>query len=220
LNPRTTFEATMAENNKHQQLVNSLSEATVSGVKPSIDAVKASIEALKADIEAMKAQHAAEFANLCALISAVCARFEVVEYQLSSTPGGTKRTPRGERKTRGASAAAAKTDNSDGSTVKNSMLFARDQWAKNPAFRTKYWSKAVQAKIDSDSNTCKHAEGSEARLFAEGRLFWSKCATPQQKKDIRDEFNRWKEERERSALAEPLGSDDGADDEEEEEEDA
>jgi hypothetical protein len=191
----------MAEN-KHQQLVNSICDAVVAALKPLF--------------EAQTTQNGAEFANVNTLIAALVARVEVME-KGAATTGGAKRAPRGERKTGGATAAAAKTNSDDPlDKVKNAMLFARRMWADDEAFRAKYMSEAVQAEIDGDDKTTKHADGSEARWLAEGSLFWRKCATAQQKKDIRDEFNRWKEERERSALAEPLGADDGADDDGEE----
>ena len=184
----------MAEN-KHQQLVNSICDAVVAALRPLH--------------EERTTQIGAEFANVNTLIAALVARVEVME-KGAATTGGAKRPPRGDRKTGGATAAAAKTDSDDPlDKVKNSRLYARRMFAVNEDFRAKYMSEAVQAVIDGDDKTTKHADGSEERLLAEGVLFWSKCATAQQKKEIRDEYNRWKEERARSALAEPLGADEG-----------
>jgi len=179
---------------KHQELVNSISEASLAALKPLF--------------EAQTAQNGAEFANVNTLLAAIVARLEVLEKGAASG-SAAKRAPRGERKTGGTAAAAATASDDPLDKVKNAMLFARRMWSDDEAFRTKYHTDAVQVAIDDDDKTTKHADGSEARWLAEGSLFWRKCATAQQKKDIRDEYNRWKEDRERAALAEPLGADDG-----------
>lgn len=178
---------------KHQQLVNSIRDAVVAELKPLL--------------EAQTAQNGAEFANVNTLIAALVARFEVIE-KGAATTGAPKRPPRGGRKTGGATAAKTDSDYSLDKVI-NGMLYTRLMWA-DEAWKARYMTEAVQAKIDGDNKTTKHAEGSEARCRAEGGLFWLKCASEQQKKEIRDEWNRWKEERKRSALAEPLGADDGA----------
>ena len=178
---------------KHQQLVNSIRDAVVADLKPLL--------------EAQTAQNGAEFANVNTLIAALVARFEVLE-KGAATPGGPKRPPRGGRKTDGATAAKTGGDYSLDKVI-NGMLYTRLMWA-DEAWKARYMTEAVQAKIDGDNKTTKHAEGSEARYRAEGGLFWLQCASAQQKNEIRDEWNRWKEERKRSALAEPLGADDGA----------
>ena len=81
-------------------------------------------------------------------------------------------------------------------------------WADDEAFRAKYLSESVQTLIDCDDTTTKFTECTEKRWLAEGSLYWRKCATTQQKQEIRDEYTRWKDGRARDQLAEPLGADD------------
>lgn len=177
---------------KHQELVTSISTATLAILKPLF--------------EGATAQTGTEFAHVNTLLAAILARLEVLEKGAAASPA--KRAPRGERRVGGGGAAAAASDDPY-EKVKNAMLFSRRKWTEDE-WRRRFLTAAVQAEIDADDKTTKHAEGTVERWLAEGGLFWRKCATVQQKKDIRDEFNRWKEDRDRAALATPLAADAGA----------
>lgn len=190
----------MADASKHQQLVSSLSEGVCAKLRPLI--------------ESMKTESAAEFANMHTLLAAVAARLEVLEAG-GGAGGAAKRAPRGERKTGAAkaggakAAGAAKDTGDDLDKVKNSMLFCRRMWELDADFRAEYTTADVEAAIQADEKCTKHAEGSKERLLAEGSLVWRTCLTDAQKKEIKDKFVRWQEERAKGDLAPPLAADEG-----------
>ena len=184
-------------NAKQQALVKTLSDSMFARMEPLFNAITA--------------QQGTEFANIHTLLAAMVARIEAMES--GAATGGAKRAPRGERKTGGSTASA--TDNKDPlDKVKNAMLWTRHMWS-DPSFREKHMTDEVRALMDEDAKINIHEEGSAKRYATEGHFYWTKCATAQQKNDLRAEYNRWKDERTRSALAEPLKADNGADDGEE-----
>jgi len=184
---------TMSDN-KHQILVKSISTAVGTEIQPKLDA--------------LALQMGSEFSTIQVTLAALTARLEVLETMASSSGGGAKRAPRGGARTGGAKPAGNASDDPL-DRVKNAMLFTRRMWSDDEKFRTKYRDEATVAAIEADEKVMKHAEGTEARYLAEGSLFWKKCATDQVKKDIRDEYGRWKEDRAKAAVAPPLPVDNG-----------
>ena len=165
-------------------------------VKNTAWAVKATLvpafEALELAIETLTREIGSEFANISTLLTTLEARVEAIEKSL---------VPDRRRKTGGS-------DTDDPlDKITNSMLYTRRLWADNEEFRAKYLSEGVRAKLDEDCRVSKHPTDTEARWLAEGHIFWHRCATPQQKTEIRDAFNRWKEERSCAQLPEPLVDD-------------
>ena len=167
----------------NQLLVNNTANA-VKALVPAFDALELAIETLVRD-------SGSEFADLTTMLTRVEERLEAIERSL--TPVGRKQ----------------KTGGSDDplDKVSNSMLYARHRWADQEEFRAKYLSEDVRAKIEVDHRVSKHPTDTKARWLAEGYVFWHRCATPQQKTEIRDAFNRWREERSCAQLPEPLVND-------------
>lgn len=184
----------MSTDTKHKLLVDSIAMGVNATLQP--------------QLEKMVGQIAAENANIVALLASIAARLEILE--VGGGAAGAKRAPRGERKTGGAApkAAAAAAGDDPYAKVANAMLYFRRFYAEDEAFREKYSSDATAAKIEADDRVTKHAEGSERRLLAEASLIWRECLTDGQKKVVKDEFTRWKEDREKAALAPPLDADD------------
>jgi hypothetical protein len=179
----------MAEpTSKQQQLVNSLAEGVVIAMRPLL--------------EEQAVQTAVEFANLTTMVASLVARLEVLERMGGP---GAKRATRGERKTGGGAAKATTGDKYD--KVINAMLYCRRMFADSAEFRAKYTCAATTAGIEGDDKITKHPEGSEARHLAEGHLVWRKFLTSQQKKDIKDEFKRWQDDRKRTGIPAPLVAD-------------
>jgi len=193
------------KSNVHQQLVNSICDATVAALKPQHEQLSGSI--------------AYEFANVNTLLGSVIARLEVFECGGAAGGGGggggAKRAPRGERKT---GAAAAKkppivaADADVYSAVKNAWLFCRRMWVDDEGFRARYSSASTAAAIEADEKSMKCPEGSLDRLLAEGSVVWRKGLTDAQQESVRAEFRRWKEERKKQALEDPLAADSNAED--------
>ena len=160
-------------------------------------------------------ENAAEFANINTLLGACLARLEAVENSKHFN-GGTRRTPRGERKTGGVALkkpTPVKDDGFDMTKVKNAMLFFRMMWTTNSDFRKRYLSKEITAKLETETTVAtKGVEGSTSRYSAEGLAVWKMYLTDPQKKDIRDEFSRWKDEVLKQELPDPLTADGGEDD--------
>ena len=158
-------------------------------------AVKATLapafEALEFAIETLARDNGFEFANLLALFTTLEARIKAVETSL---------VPNRKHKTGGSDT------NDPLDKITNSALYTRRMWA-NEEFRADYLSEDIQAKLGEDHRVYKHPTDTKARWLAEGHVFWHRCATPQQKTEIRDSFQRWKEERSCAQLPEPLVDD-------------
>jgi len=173
---------------QHQVLIDSISAAVVAALTPLIEDIKTQI--------------GAEFVNSQVLVSSVLAKLEVT----AAAEGPQKRTTRGTRATGGAAPPGGAPDD-PAAKVKNAMLFTRWEWANNPDFRARHTSEAAQAEFDKDPSATKHPAESEERLKAEGGIFWRKVASEPQKKEIRDAFGAWKEERMRAVIPDPLTPD-------------
>lgn len=180
--------------------------------KQLVDGIAAAVRAtLDGEFQALRNEFSAEFANIASTLATIMARLEVLD--IAGGVGAPKRAPRGEKKPGGAAAPRAAAAEAAGEEdpwdkVKNAMLYCRRKWATDPDFRSRYLTANTQQVFDADDAINKKQAGSEDRLLLEGSVAWKKCLSEPQKKEVRDDFTRWKEARERGELADSLTADD------------
>ena len=145
-------------------------------------------DALEVAIETFARDSGSEFADIITTLASIEARIETIEQSLALL------------------SMKKKTGGSDDplDRVTNSLLYTKYRWAAQEKFRANYLSEDVQAKLDNDSRVTKHHVNTKDRWHAEGHVFWHRCATLEQKNEIRNEYNHWRKERSSAQLPEPL----------------
>lgn len=141
-------------------------------------------------------------AQLMTDVNSILARLEILEAIMQ----GKKRTVNAERKT-GAGAKKPAAGKAAGSAVPtNAMLYFRYAFANIPETRERWLTEESQSVIDTDDY--KNKAGEEL-LKAQAGTLWKKFLTDADKKEIKDEFTAWKNER-GNGDAEPQLDEDGA----------
>gem|GEM_PF-3689559 len=131
--------------------------------------------------------------------------------QASAGKGGTKvGTPRAPRKDAGGADPESK--------IKNKMLYCRNKYLNDPAFREKcrspdqstgYNRESLEAAFNNDISCASLAKDTEKRYSAEFRIIWKAALTDAQKEAIGAEYNTWKATRESQSMPPPLGVENG-----------
>lgn len=188
----------MAENKQrlHQALVTSIVDAVTETFTPLLGDQTTSL--------------GVEFAELKVTLNAILVRLEALEASGITAGGGAKRPPRGERKTGGTTSKKGGGAADPYSKVSNSWLYTRRMWLDSEEFRGRFLTPELREQMAGDPAVAKHEPETAGRLGAEAKYFWDH-KTPEQQKILKDEFDRWKEDRKRGEVSEPLAADDDAD---------
>jgi hypothetical protein len=161
------------------------------------------VDELRADNEVLKKTMALIVRSIAQLQAAV---------MISTGPAGAKRAvaPRATRTGGGAA-------EPDESKVKNAMLYMRWRYLREPDYREACKTppaeligmtpEALAGLLANDSTTVSKPVGAANRLSAEARIIWKSGMSENQHKNMKTEFETWRQARDAAGSEAPLSAD-------------